>query len=103
MSRIDGMNTLGTSRTQAGSATAASESSSRSNRGASGVDQLAGPQDKVSVSGRSRVVAEATAAVNNARDVRSEKVAALKASIANGTYSADPMQLASRMLSSLQA
>ncbi len=102
MSRIDGMSTLGTSRTQAGSASGVAEASSRSSRSAAGADPLAGPQDKISLSGRSRVVAEATAEVNNAREVRSEKVAALKASIANGTYSADPMQLATRMLSSLQ-
>lgn len=102
MSRIDGMNSLGTSRTQAGAAAGAADAS-RASRSAAGADPLAGPQDKISLSGRSRVVAEATAAVNSARDVRSEKVAALKASIANGTYSADPMQLATRMLSSLQA
>lgn len=103
MNRIDGMNTLGTSRTQAGSVAGAADAS-RSARGSNSSSEiLPGPQDQVSVSGRSRVMAEATAAVNSARDVRAEKVAALKASIANGTYSADPMQLATRMLSSLQA
>lgn len=102
MNRIDGMNTLGTSRTQAGSATGAADAA-KSSKSPSSSEILPGPQDKVSVSGRSRVMAEATAAVNNARDVRAEKVAALKASIANGSYSADPMQLATRMLSSLQA
>lgn len=102
MNRIDGMNTLGTSRTQAGSAAGAADAA-KSTKSPSSSEVLPGPQDKVSVSGRSRVMADATAAVNSARDVRAEKVAALKASIANGTYSADPMQLATRMLSSLQA
>jgi negative regulator of flagellin synthesis FlgM len=100
MNTINGSNTLGTSRTQAGSATSGVDSSRSSGR-SEGSEALSGPQDRVSVSGRSRVMADATAAVSNARDVRSEKVASLKASIANGTYSFDTTYVANRLLSSL--
>ncbi len=102
MTRIDGLNTLGTSRTQAGSATGGVDSAKQAAK-SQGTEQLSGPQDKVSVSSRSRIIADASAAVASAPDVRQEKVMALKAAIANGTYSADPRELAQRMFSSLQA
>lgn len=103
MTRIDGTNALGTSRTQAGSAASGVDSSRQANRGAEASEQLAGPQDKVSVSFRSRLMAEASNAVATAPDVRQEKVLALKAQIANGTYAPDARDLAERLLGSLTA
>lgn len=102
MTRIDGTNALGTSRTQAGSAASGVDSSRQANRSEAS-EQLAGPQDKVSVSFRSRLMAEASNAVATAPDVRQEKVLALKAQIANGSYAPDPRDLAERLLGSLTA
>ncbi len=102
MTRIDGLNTLGTSRTQAGSAAGAADSAKQAAK-TQPSEQLSGPQDKVSVSSRSRIMADASASVASSPDVRQEKVMALQAAIANGTYSVDPRELAQRMFSSLQA
>jgi flagellar biosynthesis anti-sigma factor FlgM len=44
------------------------------------------------------VVAEAARAVSQSRDVRSEKVAALKAAIANGTYRSNAREIAERLV-----
>jgi flagellar biosynthesis anti-sigma factor FlgM len=43
-------------------------------------------------------MAEAARAVSESRDVRAEKVAALKAAIANGTYSSNAREIAARLL-----
>ena len=57
-----------------------------------------GRQDVLNLSDRGRVVAEAASAVANSRDVRAEKVAALKAAIANGTYSSNAREIAARLI-----
>jgi negative regulator of flagellin synthesis FlgM len=98
MNRIDGLNPLATSRTQGGAATGGVESNGRDRSG--GVDGLEGPHDRVSLSSRGRIVAEAAAAVANAPDVRSDRVLALKAAIANGTYQADARGIAERLVAS---
>jgi negative regulator of flagellin synthesis FlgM len=97
MNRIDGAGTLGTSRTLSGT-------------GANGVDGAQGPNDgqqadrasssadSLSVSDRGRVMAVASLAVRSAADVRADRVAALKAAIADGTYNADPREIAARLL-----
>ncbi|MEO9255641.1 MAG: flagellar biosynthesis anti-sigma factor FlgM, partial [Tepidiformaceae bacterium] len=58
-----------------------------------------GRQDVLSVSDRGRVVAVAARAVNGSRDVRSEKVASLKAAIADGSYKSNAREIAERLLS----
>ena len=96
MTRIDGLNPLTTSRTMSG-------------LGASGVDasgddtspestRAAGRQDVLSLSNRGRVVAEAAHAVHRAPDVRSDRVLAIKASIANGTYTSNAREIAQRLM-----
>ncbi|WBL35002.1 flagellar biosynthesis anti-sigma factor FlgM [Tepidiforma flava] len=57
-----------------------------------------GSHDVLSLSPRVRVIAEAARAVSEARDVRAEKVAALKAAIANGTYTSNARDIAARLL-----
>jgi flagellar biosynthesis anti-sigma factor FlgM len=100
MTRIDGLNPLATSRTSAGGATSSVDNTkSRQDSGKSG--EVSGPQDRVSLSNRAKVVAEASQAVAASSDVRTSKVLALKASIANGTYAPDPRELAQRLLGSL--
>lgn len=102
MTRIDGSNALGTSRTQAGSGISAADSARDKGRTEESAP-LSGPQDKVSVSIRSKLMAEASSAVASAPDVRQEKVLALKAQIANGSYAPSPRELAERLLGSLTA
>lgn len=102
MTRIDGSNALGTSRTQAGSGITAADSARDKGR-AQETQQLTGPQDQITVSIKSKLMAEASSAVSSAPDVRQEKVLALKAQIANGTYAPSPRELAQRLLGSLTA
>jgi negative regulator of flagellin synthesis FlgM len=97
MTRIDGLGPLETSRTQHG---AAAQGVDRANGGARELDQTGGRQDEISLSWRARNVAGAAAAVQNAPDVRTEKVAALRAAIINGTYQPDARQVAERLLAS---
>jgi negative regulator of flagellin synthesis FlgM len=54
--------------------------------------------DTVEISNRSRELARARQAVDAAPDVRSEKVAAIKKSIEDGTYSVSPQLLAQKLL-----
>jgi negative regulator of flagellin synthesis FlgM len=56
-----------------------------------------GRQDAVNLSNRGRLVAEAAQAVALSRDVRTEKVAALKAAIANGSYRSNAREIAVRL------
>ena len=97
MTRIDGLNSLSTSRTTAGLAAAGLEGS--------GVEQLAGAsdapggrQDVLSLSDRGRIVAVAAAAVAQSPDVRSARVAVLRAAIADGTYKSNAREIAARLM-----
>ncbi len=96
MARIDGLNPLVTSRTQQGAATPGVDTGGARREGA---DRVAGPQDQVSVSSRARVVGDAMRVVADAPDVRAEKVAALKAAIADGSYRSNAREIAQRLLS----
>lgn len=95
MTRIDGLHSLATSRTQTSSAAGAVDGAAR---GTQGPEESLGAQDRVSLSGRARLIAEAAAAVANAPESREAKVLALKAAIANGTYDASPREVAERLL-----
>jgi flagellar biosynthesis anti-sigma factor FlgM len=97
MTRIDGLGSLATSRTMQGNAAQGIDGG----EGGPGASEKAnGRQDNISVSGRSRMVANAARAVHDAPDVRAERVAALKASIADGTYASDSRAIAERLLRS---
>jgi len=54
--------------------------------------------DSVSISDSARALSSATRAVADSSDIRADKVAALKAAIADGTYSVDSRTLAQSML-----
>jgi negative regulator of flagellin synthesis FlgM len=95
MTRIDGLGTLATSRTSRGAAATAPESDFASgSAGSSGASGL----DKVNLSNRGRWVAEAARAVLDSPDVRADKVAQLKASIADGTYTSNARDIAARLM-----
>ncbi len=94
MTRIDGLNPLTTSRTNQG----------QSSQGIAGgtdrdgdVGHVAGPQDNITLSSRSRIVAEVAAHVASAPDVRAAKVAELRAAIAGGTYSVNAAEISARL------
>ena len=73
----------------------------RSNTAASteaGASAVVRQADSVSLSDTARAMASARASVSAAPDVREDKIAALKAAIANGTYSVDSKSLANSML-----
>lgn len=57
--------------------------------------------DSVSLSDSARALSAATKSVADADDVRSDRVATLKAAIANGTYQVDSRTLARKMLPTL--
>ena len=57
--------------------------------------------DAVNLSDTARALSAATRSVADASDVRTDKVAALKAAIANGTYRVDSKQLARSMVKQL--
>jgi flagellar biosynthesis anti-sigma factor FlgM len=96
MARIDGLNLGGTHLNPAGGPGAAGQAAqSGSAQGANGARAA---QDVLTLSPRGRIVAEAARAVAEARDVRAEKVAALKAAIASGTYSSNAREIAARLL-----
>ena len=59
--------------------------------------------DKVSFSGVGKDMQIAKAALNNVPDVREDKVAALKASIADGSYSVSPESFADKLIAAYQA
>jgi negative regulator of flagellin synthesis FlgM len=54
--------------------------------------------DSAGITEGARELARARTAVEDAPDVRAEKVKALKAQIANGSYQPDPRDVARRML-----
>ena len=97
MTRIDGINHLQTSRLgQSDNAQSAENDGERAAEAA----RLAGRQDEVRLSNRGRIVADAVRHVHGADEVREAKVAALKAAIANGTYSSNARDIAARLLAS---
>ena len=57
--------------------------------------------DVVTISESARSIAAATRAVSEAPEVREDRVSALKAAIAAGTYSVDSRRLASKLVTSL--
>jgi flagellar biosynthesis anti-sigma factor FlgM len=96
MTRIDGLNPLSTSRTMNGAVASGIEGGD-SDR-ADGAGKAGGRQDVLALSNRGRIVAEAAAAVVGSRDVRAEKVLALKAAIADGSYTSNARDIAERLL-----
>lgn len=96
MTQINGLGSLATSRTMHGQGAQGVDGNAH---GADGPEKAAGGrQDNVSLSDRSRIVGLASSSVRNAPDVRAERVAALKASIANGTYQGDNEAVAARLM-----
>jgi len=75
----------------------------RKNSAVSGMTAAAGTRqpDAVTISDNARSIAAATKAVTGAPDVREDRVSALKAAIAAGTYSVDSRRLASKLVTSL--
>jgi flagellar biosynthesis anti-sigma factor FlgM len=75
----------------------------RKNAAVSGMTSPAAARqpDAVTISDDARSIAAATRAVTNAPDVREDRVSALKAAIAAGTYSVDSRLLASKLVSHL--
>jgi negative regulator of flagellin synthesis FlgM len=59
--------------------------------------------DRVELSTRKGEIEKLDKAVNALPDVRSERVAALKQQIADGSYQVDPMDVAAKMLQSWQS
>jgi negative regulator of flagellin synthesis FlgM len=96
MARIDGLNLGGTHLNPTGAAGAPGHAGGTSPGDAA--NGARGPQDVLTLSPRVRLMAEAARAVSESRDVRAEKVAALKAAIANGTYSSNAREIAARLL-----
>ena len=95
MARIDGLNLSGTNLNPASAAGV--NGAGHDPAAAEAALKARGRQDAVALSNRGRLVAEAAQAVAAARDVRAEKVAALKAAIANGTYSSNAREIAERL------
>ena len=95
MARIDGLNLSGASMNPAGAAGAAGAGSAAESQAAL---KARGKQDVINLSNRGRIVAEASPAVRQSSDVRAERVAALKAAIANGTYSSNAREIAERLI-----
>jgi negative regulator of flagellin synthesis FlgM len=97
MTRIDGLNPLATNRMLNGQS---SQNVDGTESDATQTNAAGGRQDVLAVSNRGRVVAIAALAVGQSPDVRAAKVAALKASIADGTYVSNARDIAERLLSS---
>lgn len=95
MTRIDGLNLSGASLHPAGATAAGSTGNSAETEAAL---KARGRQDVLNLSNRGRVVAEAARAVASSRDVRAEKVATIKAALANGTYSSNAREIAERLV-----
>ena len=97
MTRIDGLNTGTAGRALQGGPASGVDSGAGSSTSAV---ENSGPgrQDAVMVSERARVMALAARSVAAASGIRPEKVATLKAAIANGTYNIDAQGIAARLL-----
>ena len=98
MNRIDGLNPLQTSKTL-GSSPAVAPAGSNPQRG-NGLDEISGKQDAVMLSFRSREMADVSQAVVNAPETRADRVSALRAQIASGSYQSNARDIAVRLLSS---
>lgn len=96
MARIDGLNLSGASMNPATAAAGAAATPGSAE--AEAALKARGRQDVLNLSNRGRIVAEAARAVADSRDVRAEKVAALKAAIANGSYSSNAREIAERLV-----
>lgn len=96
MTRIDGLNPLSTSRTMSGLGATGIESAGADH--SSEASRADGRQDVLALSSRGRVVAEAALAVHRSPDVRADMVLALKTSIADGTYTSNPREIAQRLM-----
>ena len=94
MARIDGLNLSGTNLNTGVTGLGGSKEDSAA---AEAALKARGRQDAVNLSNRGRLVAEAAQAVALSRDVRSEKVLALKAAIANGSYRSNAREIAERL------
>ncbi|MEO8538876.1 MAG: flagellar biosynthesis anti-sigma factor FlgM [bacterium] len=57
-----------------------------------------GRTDSSGITGAARELSSALRVVEESDDVRAEKVAALRAQIANGTYSPDPKEIARKLV-----
>lgn len=66
-------------------------------------ERVRSSSDSVEISERSRELARARQAVDAAPDVRADKVAAIKKSIEDGTYSVSPEMLAQKLLGEIDA
>jgi negative regulator of flagellin synthesis FlgM len=86
----------GQDRLRAAAAAAALRASSASSVASPGASPR--QPDAVSISDKARSLAGAHKAVANAPDVREDRVSALKAAIADGTYSVDSRNLAAKLL-----
>ena len=58
----------------------------------------AGRTDSAGITGEARELGRALQVVESADEVRAERVAALRAQIANGSYSPDPREVAKKLL-----
>src|SRR5437879_5452415 len=96
MNRIDGLGPLTTSRTTQGSALSAPDGGS--GNGAKSVDGTIPGLDQVSLSTRGRTVRDAAKLVADAPDIRADRVAQLKAAIADGTYTSNARDIAARLM-----
>jgi negative regulator of flagellin synthesis FlgM len=96
MARIDGLNLSSASMNPATASAGAAATPGSSE--AEAALKARGRQDVLNLSNRGRIVAEAARAVAESRDVRAEKVAALKAAIANGSYSSNAREIAERLV-----
>jgi negative regulator of flagellin synthesis FlgM len=88
----------GQDRLRASTAAAAVRANAATN--ATGPAAPARQPDAVSISDKARSLSAAHKAVADAPDVREDRVSALKAAIADGTYSVNSRNLASKLLSS---
>ncbi|MCZ2112005.1 MAG: flagellar biosynthesis anti-sigma factor FlgM [Dehalococcoidia bacterium] len=95
MTRIDGLNPLITGNTQRGQASTGIDGADGSGGHAQGAS---GRQDVIALSDRGKIVALAARAVSQSRDARQERVLALRAAIANGTYTTNARDIAARLL-----
>ena len=95
MTRIDGMNPLNTGRTSQGQAAQAVGSGSDRQADAG---QASGPQDNITLSSRSRMVADVARHVVATPDARAAQVAALRAAIADGSYRINAGDIAARLM-----
>lgn len=95
MTRIDGLNPLTTNRTNQGQS---SQGVAPGGDRDGDAGRIGGPQDNITLSSRSRVVADVAGYVASAPDVRAAKVAELRAAIAGGTYRVNATDIAARLL-----